>query len=879
MACSVPHTHDKIKAVVDKQIEEDKAHQLVIMNLAFEYDNACGVKDNLRATLILANVLVFSPKPSMHYVNEVYLILPNQNDTTHERPSRKIRLYTRFFDYDNFILPLSTFLVDVLRHFRINISKLFMIGAAKVSHFEISCRVYGIMPTVGLFRCFYINCKKSEWMSFSKRSDNALVCYTKPLDFFKNWNNHLFWVDDFACPASFSWQTAKHVTRDPDPVANDFNAQAYATLVAHPSLFRKFPEAFLCLVRLSLHYTLDEETYHWFLHKNREEMDIFAFIHTSDPTNVRVVERERNEDEPQLLDTTVGRTIPLLPVAFDRADSELEASVEKLFDEGGSGNQMEQGDSTRGGPDANIQPVFEAVNTVVEDADPMQSKRKRKRKYMVVDAGGRLLAGVVLNVKVGVVTIPTLPFVITYVSTMPEHSSHHSGTNVTEAEVDSLTRSFVLIMNTVTITTSTVNPTLVTKEKFVKPSPFGVGSSSAGGTDPITGVFSDLTGSDFLVGAIRTVINPDTGLQKVHFFASVRGMEHDQLFTEFNVGAARQMSLSVEGELLKAREEEIESLKARMLLREAEAAKAICLRAEASNFKTVKKPETSVMNKERELTDLNALITSVKSQNNSLADREKVTVYENCMEQLEKFQVDRMKIVEDKFDKLYTDFVEMAIHLEEKLYPHLLTTISGRRWLLTHGMKLAVANCLNSPEYLSALGAAIDVAAYNPSAKVDYISALQQLQNVNFSLLAILKSSKDDSVETAMNILRLEGPISEKLGLNELQPNADQLVVPIHHSPDQVVVGATALSALRDVFVALAEPFSTAVLTGTEGTSDTAVVTVDTTMVISITFASTSTISPIFIDDYEVMGADDQAVADENAASFSSVDDVESNIP
>nr|GFA34445.1 hypothetical protein [Tanacetum cinerariifolium] len=77
-------------------------------------------------------------------------------------------------------------------------------------------------------------------------------------------------VDDFACPASFSWHTAKHVTRDSDPVAADFNAQDYATPVAHPSSFRKFPKAFLCLVGLSRHYTLNEETYPRFLHKNEE---------------------------------------------------------------------------------------------------------------------------------------------------------------------------------------------------------------------------------------------------------------------------------------------------------------------------------------------------------------------------------------------------------------------------------------------------------------------------------------------------------------------------------------------------------------------------------------------------------------------------------
>nr|GEW04223.1 hypothetical protein [Tanacetum cinerariifolium] len=105
-------------------------------------------------------------------------------------------------------------------------------------------------------------------------------------------------------------------------------------------------------------------------------------------------------------------------------------------------------------------------------------------------------------------------------------------------------------MTTVTITTLTVDPTSVTKEKFVEPS---------------------------LFGAIRTVINPDTDLQKVY------------LFTELNVGAARQMSLRAEGELLKAREEEIGNLKAPVLLKEVEAAEAIHLRVKASNFETIEK--------------------------------------------------------------------------------------------------------------------------------------------------------------------------------------------------------------------------------------------------------------------------------------------------
>nr|GEU71912.1 transposase (putative), gypsy type [Tanacetum cinerariifolium] len=53
------------------------------------------------------------------------------------------------------------------------VSPLSVIAAAKVSHFEILCRVHGFISTVGNFRRFYIHSKNKGWMSFSKRSDTA----------------------------------------------------------------------------------------------------------------------------------------------------------------------------------------------------------------------------------------------------------------------------------------------------------------------------------------------------------------------------------------------------------------------------------------------------------------------------------------------------------------------------------------------------------------------------------------------------------------------------------------------------------------------------------------------------------------------------------
>ncbi|GJY81885.1 hypothetical protein Tco_0494636 [Tanacetum coccineum] len=565
--------------------------------------------------------------------------------------------------------------------------------------------------------------------------------------------------------------------------------------------------------------------------------------------------------------------------------------------------------------------------------------------------------------RLGVAALPTLPFVTSSVSATLEHegkghtdsvtnlrtirapqrfvisldSSDHSGANIAEAKVDSFTRPFIPLMTVATTDTSIVDPATTVKEKFVESSIFGGGSSSGGGADHTVSSFSDLTGSGFIVGGIhdgRTCREMVDEFAPPKFSTSIRGMEHDQLFMEFNVGAARQMSFSAEvrmhakyniierrrlnsvmkekNSLLKARDEEIKNLKAWLLVKEAKAAEAIRLRAEASKFKIV---EQSL----RDEVKVHELETSF------VGLQEKVTAYENFIDQLKKFQDEKMQEVNEKFDKLCADFVEMGLHLEEKFYPHLLTTIFGRRWLLTHGVELAIAKCLNSTEYLSALGAAIskviekgiheglstgithgtegrqltDVAAYNPSAEADYLTALQRLQSVTFSLLAELRANKDASVETIMNLLRLEDTLAERLCLIESQPHVNQLMVPIHHSPDQRFVGAFALSlsldvssarvrkikenianhisALRDVFVPLSEPLSAIALGGTKGTFGTAL---DITTALSTTFTFASTIIPISVDDYEATNTKDQAVADENVVvednnPFPNVDDVE----
>nr|GFA77203.1 hypothetical protein [Tanacetum cinerariifolium] len=70
----------------------------------------------------------------------------------------------------------------------------------------------------------------------------------------------------------------------------------------------------------------------------------------------------------------------------------------------------------------------------------------------------------------------------------------------------------------------------------------------------------------------------------------------------------------------------------------------------------------------------------------------------------------------------------------------------------------------------------------------------QRLREVDFLLLAELNSHKDANVEDIMNLLLLESPLTDALGMSGLQPDIEQLRLPLHRSEDQVVLGETSLS-------------------------------------------------------------------------------------
>ena len=84
-------------------------------------------------------------------------------------PDGKIGLYTRFFDYANYRIPISMFLSNLLNYYQLHISQLNCLGAAKISNFEINCRLLAITPTVDLFLPFNM----LEWVGYLCQAPRA----------------------------------------------------------------------------------------------------------------------------------------------------------------------------------------------------------------------------------------------------------------------------------------------------------------------------------------------------------------------------------------------------------------------------------------------------------------------------------------------------------------------------------------------------------------------------------------------------------------------------------------------------------------------------------------------------------------------------------
>nr|GFB67556.1 hypothetical protein [Tanacetum cinerariifolium] len=145
-----------------------------------------------------------------------------------------------------------------------------------------------------------------------------------------------------------------------------------------------------------------------------------------------------------------------------------------------------------------------------------------------------------------------------------------------------------------------------------------------------------------------------------------------------------------------------------------------------------------------------------------------------------KRQQDRM--VEQRSAEMDACLDAMSIDFDEELYPHMLTAIAGRRWVIRYGMRLATMKCAESLEMRQAFADVVSAGiakgmseglkhgvehghaqrtiesleAYDPEAEDKFATALQSLKDLKIPLLDQLEGLKDALMDVIMASLYLE---------------------------------------------------------------------------------------------------------------------------
>nr|GEX55611.1 hypothetical protein [Tanacetum cinerariifolium] len=243
------------------------------------------------------------------------------------------------------------------------------------------------------------------------------------------------------------------------------------------------------------------------------------------------------------------------------------------------------------------------------------------------------------------------------------------------------------------------------------------------------------------------------------YFSELRRLPNDEFLNQYNTTLARQVAM---GSQLRLRFEQETKLLKKVVAQVARWDKRI--EAREKNIRNVEalleaevgiKGAAEAKNVElaKELESLRVQFSDLQVSNNQLSE-EVFTLQAQIMgkerikaafEEFKKYEDDRGS---SRCAKMDARLDALSIDFDEELYPHMLTAIVGRRWIIGHGLHLAVMKCAESTE-------------------------LRQV---------FTNKLKDTPIDVIMASLFLESDYGEDAPqwVRELHPNSSQLKIPLY---------------------------------------------------------------------------------------------------
>ncbi|GJR34518.1 hypothetical protein Tco_1210202 [Tanacetum coccineum] len=653
-----------------------------------------------------------------------------------------------------------------------------------------------------------------------------------------------FWVDSSAFPLSIPWHNNKTQKKDPHPTPTEFNAEVCDFLAAHLASFRKFLESFLCLVGIIRYYELDDNVYPDFLADDDGGGDGFVCLTMRIPPRYGYARSKLRKDKFRCLSLLGAMWFRLLVLMNKETKMIMFRMLLMLF----KMRELTLFLMRRLRQLLLISPKFKK-----RGEDPPKKLREDHgiSRDVGANTGGMSLVVIqevfersALNVEVSVTVAATMPFVTSSVTLSPEckgggHTdsvsrpnlqtkhpterfvisldfSHHSSTNTADDEVTSIVRSPMpppLVMIAAIATTAIVSATSALIHES--------------GTGPVQrSIFRDSASPSTTEADVVGPFQPAGVEVSTDTFYISQKMDSETLqqtyVPKWNV--INDSALD-DPDVCRSMVDQLAPPSAELSLKEFEAAKAIRLHNQVAAIEATEAAQ-DLSNFQLSCDELSIKAASLESEKDKLIDQvslleityfslcDQVLGYELFKKHIKVVQDEQLKFLSDKVAGLDAELIGMALHLDEEFYPRFLTTIAGRKGL-------------------------VDVAAYNPSAEANYVSAVNALRTVDFPLLSQLESQKDASIADIMGLLHLEV-----------------------HARNQRIRGDVASQRLSiyDTMVPLIEPLSAKNLVG-EASLSGVPAAVATTTALSATFVQASSIPPVPALDYEVVDTEPQAEA------------------
>ncbi|GJX04091.1 hypothetical protein Tco_0190007 [Tanacetum coccineum] len=615
------------------------------------------------------------------------------------------------------------------------------------------------------------------------------------------------------------------------------------------TLIRKYPKIFLCLVGLSRSF-VETDVRPTLLRDDDEEMGLLDFVIAADPFKVKIGDRTLAENEVPLITETEDMVISPSPQPTSLVDHTIQDELNV-----NSGKRKKRVAFFSGEP-----PVKKARSEglIISDSRPSTAGKSPTILQRLIRQGEQAAAG----------SGSAAPATEDATSSFITPTSEHALDDVLHDSVRTRppTGRFVVLSS------SSADTDIPAASQVAPPVPSLQTSASVPATESV-GNDHSLPDPEHATGTLSTTSSHDSSADDFYesqtvdsasamyvyvpnwnisnnarvddpiicrnlldhvtppgYWAALRNQGDAGFLDAFNINTAQHICMAYELRLLyeheimtrekfekkftdsastvQQRDAEIANLRVRLEKSEAEVAEVIELRKGMSDLEaTVAVKVGELASLRTENVGLVERVSSLELECDGLKDQ---VVGESRIR--EEF-VSQQDVAERRFKERATELdariADVRRDMDNDLYPHMLTAIAGRRWVVGHGFRLAVHKCARSIECQSALGKVISMAinkgiqqgleagvvhgkagrslaqieAYDPEVEGKYVAAVSEFEGVSFPLLDELEGLKDSPLALIMSALTLkddQGNKDTSLKFSRFQPSLDQVIVPVY---------------------------------------------------------------------------------------------------